>query len=115
MIALAAAYAVAFNLILPPALVGLLSLATGGERGAWVLCSAGDVAPAKRPEGPQPACPGGAACALPTCAGGLPAGEGAAPLERSLLPLPDSPPPEARVPARFDLGGGHLARGPPAA
>jgi hypothetical protein len=116
MIALAAAYAVALSTVLP-ALAGFASPAMGASAGAWVLCSAGNVADAKRgmPEKPQPPCPGGLACAMPACAGAAlrPADTALVPADLSFLPL--GPRHQGRGPSRLNLGHDHFARGPPAA
>jgi len=69
LVALAAAYAVALNTLLP-VLAAILPPTAIGETGLAVICSAGGAgsgpergAPAK----PQPLCPCGAACAMPGC------------------------------------------------
>jgi hypothetical protein len=113
--ALAAAYAVALNLILPVP-VGLLTRPMAGDPGGSALCSAADLAPAKGPERPRPPCPAGPACALAACeVGALRAGDEAVPGAPGLDVLPLSPRPEGSHAASFDAGRGHPARGPPTA
>jgi hypothetical protein len=70
LVALAAAYAVALNTLLP-VLASILPPTAVGEVGLTVLCTAGAAerggpergAPAR----PQPLCPCGSACAMPGC------------------------------------------------
>jgi hypothetical protein len=117
MTALAIAYAVALNTVLP-ALAGLLSPAMGGGTGAWVLCSAGKVADADQglPDHPQPACPGSLACAMPACPGAaLRAADASGLILAAPIALRPAPRPNGHPSARLRLGSGHFARGPPAA
>jgi hypothetical protein len=126
LVALAAAYAVALNTllpvlaaILPPIAVGLPPAAVDGF-GLTVLCSAGGAerggpergAPAR----PQPLCPCGAACAMPGCgATALPDADppGAGPV---CLPIGWSGRgPDGRPARTIWPGGSKLARGPPVA
>src|ERR1700722_10547752 len=117
LVALAAAYAVALNTLLP-VLAAILPPTAVGEVGLTGLCPAGAPergAPEKgAPARPQPLCPCGAACAMP--------GWGAA-------ALPEADPAAARpvwVPVGWRghdggpaptiwPGGSKLARGPPVA
>jgi hypothetical protein len=119
LVALAAAYAVALNTLVP-VLAAILPPPAIGAVGLTVLCSAGSAerggpepgAPAR----PQPLCPCGAACAMPGCGASA---------------LPDADPPGAGpvwvsigwsgggqdgrpVPTVWP-GGSKLARGPPVA
>src|SRR5580704_19780205 len=69
LVALAAAYAVALNILLP-VLGAVLPLAGSGAQGWAVLCSASGAADRGAPEKRQPVrplCPCGAACAMPGC------------------------------------------------
>jgi hypothetical protein len=114
LVALAAAYAVALNILLP-VLGAVLPAAASGAPGLAALCAAGGAAsdhgtPAK----PQPLCPCGAACAMPGCgATALPGGAaiGASPALACVGPVglrQDG----QRVQA-FWPGGSKFARGPP--
>jgi hypothetical protein len=114
LVALAAAYAVALNALLP-ALTGIFPSASIA---AVVICSAGGSASdSGAPEKPQPLCPGGTACAMSGCAMsgcaaiGLPnadpAGVGAA-CGRAGLAWHD-----AGQKGTFWRGGSSFARGPP--
>ena len=67
LVALAAAYAVALNALLPV----LAAISPPAAIGVAVICSAGGAgSPSDSgvPEKPQPLCPGGGACAMPGCA-----------------------------------------------
>jgi hypothetical protein len=117
MTALAAAYAVALSALLP-ALAGSLPPATDGLAGAWVVCSAGNIARADRglPDKPPVLCPGGGACAMPGCPGAaLPASDAAARVPMAWGTLPGTPGREAGPPARRKLGPDNFPRGPPTA
>jgi hypothetical protein len=115
-VALAAAYAVALNMLLP--VLAALVPPAAGAIGLVVICSAdgsGAIGDPGAPERPQPACPCCAACALPGCSvAALPplaadwAGValfGAAPIAVRR---------EGRQPQTFRPGDA-LARGPPLA
>ncbi|HWF97325.1 MAG TPA: hypothetical protein VG291_20430 [Xanthobacteraceae bacterium] len=128
LVALATAYVVALNTLLP-VLAAILPPTTIGEIGVAVICSAGaggsvpqsgvpaSGVPARdAPEKPLPLCPGGAACAMSGCAASAlpdpgPTGAGAA-----LVPIGrigrghDGGPAPTPWP-----GGSKLARGPPVA
>jgi hypothetical protein len=68
-VALAAAYAVALNMLLP-VMAALVTPAVGGAIGLTIICSAdgvGAIGDRGAPERPQPACPCCAVCALPGC------------------------------------------------
>jgi hypothetical protein len=117
LVALAAAYAVALNTLLP-ALTVIASPATAGPLGLAVICSgaAGPAADRGVPEKPQPLCPCCGACAMPGCAATV---------------LPDVASSSAGLPQvralpvglgrdgwhrpTFWPGGSKLARGPPVA
>jgi hypothetical protein len=67
LVALAAAYAVALNALLPV----LAAISPPAAFGVAVICSAGGAgSPSDSgvPEKPQPPCPGGGVCAMPGCA-----------------------------------------------
>ena len=67
LVALAAAYAVALNALLPV----LAAISPPAAIGVAVICSAGGAGSpfdSGVPEKPQPLCPGGGACAMPGCA-----------------------------------------------
>ncbi|HEV3373716.1 MAG TPA: hypothetical protein VG145_14310 [Xanthobacteraceae bacterium] len=119
LVALAAAYAVALNILLP-VLGAILPAAASGAIGLAPICSAhGAVsdrgAPAKpQPARPEPLCPCGAACAMPGCgttalSGGTSIDMSAAPASVALVGLRQD---GQRVLA-FWPGGSKLARGPP--
>src|SRR5258707_2254888 len=82
LVALAAAYAVALNILLP-VLAAVLPPATVGGIGVAIICSTSGAATDRgAPEKPQPLCPCGA-CAMPGCAAtalpeGAPIGAGVA-------------------------------------
>jgi hypothetical protein len=113
LVALAAAYAVALNILLP-VLAAVLPPAAGGGIGLAAMCSAGGASDRGAPGQPQPLCPCGAACAMPGCgATALPAG---APIGASAAPasvrLAGLSPQGQRAPALWP-GGSKRARGPP--
>jgi hypothetical protein len=123
LVALAAAYAVALNTLLP-VLVSVLPPTAIGEIGLAVICSAGargsvpdwGVPGQGAPEKPQLPCPCGAACAMPGCAATAlpapdPAGAGPAcvPIRRLGRGHDGRPAPTAWP------GGSKRARGPPVA
>ena len=138
LVALAAAYAVALNTLLP-VLAAILPPTTIGATGLAVICSAGGAgsvpewgvpewgvpgwgvpeqgAPERGAPGKsQPLCPGGAACAMPGCfATALPdadpggAGPACVPIGRLGRGHDGRPAPTAWP------GGSKLARGPPVA
>jgi hypothetical protein len=116
LVALAAAYAVALNTLLP-VFTAILLPAASGEIGQAVICSAGGPGPAadgSAPEKPQPLCPCGAACAMPGCAATVlpdhdPAGAPTARVSAGLAGLGREPPQKQA----FWPGGRKLARGPP--
>jgi hypothetical protein len=119
LVALAAAYAVALNTLLP-VLAAILPPTAVGAFGLTVLCSAGDAergGPERgAPAGPQPLCPCGAACAMPGCgATALPDPDpaGAGPI---WVPVGWSGRGHDGRPApTIWRGGSKLARGPPVA
>jgi hypothetical protein len=122
LVALAAAYAVVLNTLLPAltaiASPAILSPATVGALGLEVICSGGAGPAADRgiPEKPQPLCPCCGACALPGCvATVLPdfasSSAGAPPLRAQ----PIAPGRDGRHRQTFWPGGSKLARGPPVA
>jgi hypothetical protein len=125
LVALAAAYAVALNILLPVLGSVLPPAARSGALGWAALCSAPGAAshrgaaeqsPPARPEpvGPEPLCPCGAACAMPGCAatvlpGDALIGTSVPPANVTLAGLrQDDRPVQA-----FWPGGSKLARGPP--
>jgi hypothetical protein len=117
LVALAAAYAVALNMLLPVLTLMLLPAASG-TLGAAVICSAaaGSASQGGAPEKPRPPCPCPGACAMSGCAATIlpPAGGKIAPAAWST---------RGPVALRRDggdtqilrLGGRNLARGPPVA
>jgi hypothetical protein len=114
LVALAAAYAVALNIMLP-VLAAILPAPAIGGTGLAVICSAGGAASERgAPQTPQPPCPCGAACAMPGCAAtALPDGAsiGTRTILASIRPVELGP---AGTAARtFWPGGSKLARGPP--
>jgi hypothetical protein len=117
-VALAAAYAVVLNTLLP-VLTAILPPAAIGEIGLAVICSgggAGSAADPGAPEKPQPLCPCDGACAMPGCAApALPdddaAGAGATCVSVGLAGLGL----DGRQNETFWPGGSKLARGPPIA
>jgi hypothetical protein len=118
LVALAAAYAVALNTLLPVFTAILLPPASGKIVPA-VICSAvgpGSAPDNSAPEKPQPPCPCNAACAMPGCAATVlpdhdPAGAATAWVSTGLArPGREPQPKQALWP-----GGRKLARGPPAA
>jgi hypothetical protein len=118
LVALAAAYAVALNTLLP-VFTAILLPAASGEIGAAVTCSAGgsgSAADNSAPEKPQPPCPCSAACAMSGCAATVlpdhdPAGAATAWVSTGLAGLGREPPQKQAL----WPGGRKLARGPPAA
>jgi hypothetical protein len=114
LVALAAAYAVALNMLLP-VFTAVLQPAASGEIGPAAMCSAGGPGSASdrdAPQKPRPLC--SEACAMPGCAatvlpdpvltGAVTAGVGAPPA---------GPRREPRREQAFWPGGSKLARGPP--
>jgi hypothetical protein len=114
LVALAAAYAVALNILLP-VLAAILPASAIGGTGPAVICSTGGAASDRgAPQQPQPLCPCGAACAMPGCAAtALPDGASIGP--RAVLA--SSGPVElghaGAATRMFWPGGSKLARGPP--
>jgi hypothetical protein len=118
LVALAAAYAVVLNTILP-VLGALLLPAAVGEVGWAVICSAhgaGSASDQGGPEKPPPLCPCGGACAMPGCAAiALPDGDPAGVVAACASAAPAAPWPSGRRTEAFWPGGRKLARGPPIA
>jgi hypothetical protein len=122
LVALAAAYAVALNMLLPAltaiASPAFSSPATGGALGLEVICSGGAGPAAGRgvPEKPQPLCPCCGACAMPGCAAtvlpDIASSSAGAPRMRA---QPVGLSREGRHRQTFWPGGSKLARGPPVA
>jgi hypothetical protein len=118
LVALAAAYAVALNTLLP-VFTAILLPAAGSESGPAVICSAvrpDSAADNSAPEKPQPPCPCSAACAMPSCAATVlpdhdPAGAATAWVNAGLAGLGREPQPKQAL----WPGGRKLARGPPVA
>jgi hypothetical protein len=117
LVALAAAYAVALNTLVP-VLTALLPPAAMGKIGLAVICSAGGAgSPSDRdsPAKPQPLCPCGGACAMPGCVAAAlpddPSGVSAAWVIVGLAGLRH----DGRQQQAFWPGGSNLARGPPSA
>jgi hypothetical protein len=117
LVALAAAYAVALNTLLP-VLTALLPPAATGESGLAVICSAGQAGSASdrsAPAKPQPLCPCGGACTMPGCAPAVlpddPSGVGVASVSIGPAGLRH----DGRRQQAFWPGGSKLARGPPIA
>jgi DUF2946 family protein len=117
LVALAAAYAVALNTLLP-VLAAILPSAAIGEIGLAVICSAGGTGAASdrgAPAKPQPLCPCGGACAMSGCAAAaLPddrTGVGAVRVSVAPAGLRR----DGRQLQAFWPGGSKLARGPPIA
>jgi hypothetical protein len=118
LVALAAAYAVAFNTLLP-LFTAVLLPAASGEIGPAVICYAGGPGSASdsgAPQRPQPLCPGCGACAMPGCAAAVlpdhdPTGAAAAGVSAGLAGLRGEP----RQKQAAWPGGSKLARGPPVA
>jgi hypothetical protein len=116
LVALAAAYAVALNILLP-VLGAVLPLAGSGAQGRAVLCSASGAADRGAPEKRQPVrplCPCGAACAMPGC--GATALPGSSAIGASLAPARVAlagPRQDGRQVTAAWPGGSKLARGPP--
>ncbi len=119
LVALAAAYAVALNALLP-VLAAVVPPTAIGAFGLTVLCSAGGAEPGGPERGaparPQPLCPCGAACAMPGCGATAlpdpdPAGAGpvCVPIGWNARRHDDRPAPTIWP------GGSKLARGPPVA
>jgi hypothetical protein len=114
LVALAAAYAVALNILLP-VLAAILPPAAIGEIGLAAICSAGGAATGRgAPAKPQPLCPCGGACAMPGCAatalpGGAPIGARAVLASIGLV----GPRQDDRGTQTLWPGGSKLARGPP--
>jgi hypothetical protein len=117
-VALAAAYAMALNALLP-ALAGMLPPAASGAPGMAVICSAsGPASPAESgaPVKPQPLCPHDAGCAIPACANlALQADDRAAAGTARLSAAPAGLTQDSGSPRTFRLGHANFARGPPAA
>jgi hypothetical protein len=119
LVALAAAYAVALNTLLP-VLAAVLPPTGVGEVGLTVLCTAAGAPERGGPERgaprPQPLCPCGAACAMPGCgAAALPGADtaGAGPV---WVPIGWSGHGHDGRPApTIWPGGSKRARGPPVA
>jgi hypothetical protein len=119
LLALAAAYAVALNALLP-VVAAILPPTAIGEIGVAVICSGNPVRGVPgpgAPEKPQPLCPCGAACAMPGCAASaLPdpdpayAGPACVPVGRLGRGQDGRPASTTAWP-----GGSKLARGPPVA
>jgi hypothetical protein len=121
LVALAAAYTVALNTLLP-VLAAILPPTAIGEIGLAVICSAGGRGsiPAQgvpgrgAPEKPQPLCPCGAACAMPGCAASALPGADAAGASPACVPIGRRGHDGRPAPAAWP-GGSKLARGPPVA
>jgi hypothetical protein len=112
LVALAAAYAVVLNTLLP-VLTAMALPAAGGVIGLQVICSAADPGVPEKPQPPGSCC---GACALPGCAATvLPdvasSGAGVA----RLRALPVAPSRDARQSQTFWPGGSKRARAPPVA
>ena len=119
LVALAAAYAVALNTLLP-VLAAILPPTAVGEVGLTVVCSAG--APERggpeqgAPARPQPLCPCGAACAMPGCGATALPGAGPAGAGPVWVPIGWSGRAHDGRPApTIWPGGSKRARGPPVA
>lgn len=116
LVALAAAYAVVLNALLP-AVSAILLPAAIGQIGLAVICSAGGAGSASDrggPEKPQPLCPCDGACAMPGCAatalpGDDPRQAGAACVSLGPVGLGR----DGRQVQAFWPGGSKLARAPP--
>lgn len=114
LVALAAAYAVALNILLP-VLAALLPPTAIGEIGFATICSAaGATGDPSAPQKPQPLCPCVGACAMPGCAASaLPS---AAPIAASAVHASIGPVglrQDDRGTQTFWPRGSKLARGPP--
>jgi hypothetical protein len=113
-VALAAAYAVVLNTLLPVLTIILPPVAMA-ESGLAVMCSAGGPASdGGVPEKPQPLSPCGAACAMPGCGTAVlrnddPTVTDATGVSVGLVGLRL----DGRRKQMFWLGGSKLARGPP--
>jgi hypothetical protein len=119
LVALAAAYAVALNMMLPVLTLVPLPVA-GGTLGVAVICAAaganhaGSASDSSTPEQPRPPCPCPGACAMAGCAATILPPAGAAIAPAAWLSF-------GSVALRRDsggtrlsrLGGRNLARGPP--
>jgi hypothetical protein len=114
LVALAAAYAVALNILVPVLAAFLPATAIGGI-GVAVICSAGGAASDRgAPQKPQPLCPCGAACAMPGCAATALADGTAAGTSAVLASIGPVEPGHGGAATRtFWPGGSKLARGPP--
>jgi hypothetical protein len=114
LVALAAAYGVALNILLP-VLAAILPVSAIGAAGLPVICSAGGGASDRgAPQTPQPLCPCGAACAMPGCVvTALPDGAsiGTHAVLASIGPVELGP--AGAATRTFWPGGSKLARGPP--
>jgi hypothetical protein len=117
LVALAAAYAVALNTLLP-VLAAILPPAAIGEIGLAVICSTGGAGAASdrgAPAKPQPLCPCSGPCAMPGCAAAVVpddrTGVGAVALSVAPARLRH----DGRQQQAFWPGGSKLARGPPIA
>jgi hypothetical protein len=118
LVALAAAYAVVLNTILP-VLGAILLPAAVGEVGWAVICSAHGAGLASDrgvPEKPSPPCPCGGACAMPGCAAiALPDGDPAGVVAVCASTVPAALWRSGCRKEAFWPGGRKLARGPPIA
>jgi hypothetical protein len=123
LVALAAAYAVALNMMLPVLTLILLPAASSGL-GPAVICSAtgagaaraGSASDSGAPEKPRPLCPCPGACAMSGCAAAALPDMGAAVAEVAWLSVgPVGLRRDAGDEQTFRLGGRNLARGPPVA
>jgi len=119
LVALAAAYAVALNILLP-VLGAVLPAAASGGIALAALCSTGGAAsdhgaPEKpQPARPEPVCPCGAACAMPGCgATALPGGAAIGASPALVCARPVGLRPDGQWAQAFWPGGSKLARGPP--
>ncbi len=118
LVALATAYAVVLNTLLP-VLGAILLPAAIGEIGAAVICSAhgaGSTPDQGGPEKPSPLCPCGGACAMPGCAAiALPNGDPAGVVAACGSAVPVAPRLSGRRKEALWPGGRKFARGPPIA
>ena len=116
LVALAAAYAVALNTLLP-ALAVILSPVASDALDPAVICSGVGAASAPdsgAPEKPRPHCPGGGVCAMPGCAAaGLLAAGPVVAVATWWRAAPVGLRRDGRQTQTFRLGGHNLARGPP--
>jgi hypothetical protein len=117
LVALAAAYAVALNTLLP-VLTFMLLPAASSALGAAVICSAaaGSASEGGAPEKPRPPCPCPGACAMASCAASAVPPAGAAIAQAAWSSLgPLALRRDGGDTQIFRLGGRNLARGPPVA